>query len=69
MASNKLGGNGFSSVQPTRLTPAEVQELGNFFKQLLESSKLSKWIVLAGIGALVETAHILWQAARFLLGR
>jgi hypothetical protein len=56
-------------VQPTRLTPAEVQELGNFFKQLLESSKLSKWIVLAGIGALVETAHILWQAARFLLGR
>jgi hypothetical protein len=66
--------SGFESAGPPpaesegRLTPAQFQELGFFFKKLLDDSPLKKWIVLAGIGAGVELLHIAWLAIRFLAG-
>lgn len=63
-------GVGFTpSTAPPRLTPAEFQEIGVFFKRFLEETYLAKWIILAGIGGALETLHILWLAVRFLLNR
>jgi hypothetical protein len=59
------GAGGFNPT--TRLSTREFQELGDFFKKLLQESHLAKWIVLAGLGAAIEILHILWLAARFLL--
>ncbi len=40
--------------------------MAEFFKRFLESSPLAKWIVLAGVGGLLEVLHTLWLAVRFL---
>jgi hypothetical protein len=60
-----------SSYSPSRLkapslTFSQFQEIAEFFKQFLESSSLKKWIILAGVGGLVELAHTAWLALRYL---
>jgi hypothetical protein len=52
-----------------RLTPAEFQELGFFFKQLLENRYLAPWVIAAAVGAILEGLHVVWLAFRYLLGR
>lgn len=47
---------------PTRLTIDEFLRV----KKMFEDSPLAKWIVLAGIGGLVELIHTLWLAARYV---
>jgi len=54
---------------PARLSLPEIKELGDFFKGLLENTKLTKWIILAGVGGLCELLRLGWDAARFLLHR
>lgn len=60
---------GYTPAKPSKLTPAEFRELGVFFKELIESTSLAKWVIAAGVGAILEGLHILWLAARFLLHR
>jgi hypothetical protein len=68
--SAKKKGKGFEAPGDTaRLTAAEFQELGFFFKRLLENKYLAPWVIAAGIGAILEGLHVLWLAARYLLGR
>jgi hypothetical protein len=47
----------------------DVQRMGTFFKDLLESTHLKMWIILAGIGGACEAIRLAWDAARFLLRR
>ena len=68
--SNKKKGKGFEAADDSkRLTAAEFQELGFFFKQLLENRYLAPWVIAAGVGAILEGLHIVWLAFRYLLGR
>jgi len=59
---------GFNPVppEPTRLTIDELQKLGVFFKQLIDSSNLRWAVVAAGIAAILEIFHIGWLAARYI---
>ena len=67
---NKKKGKGFEAADDSkRLTAAEFQELGFFFKQLLENRYLAPWVIAAGVGAILEGLHIVWLAFRYLLGR
>jgi hypothetical protein len=50
-----------------RLTPGEYQDMALFFKDFIEKTRLAKWIIAAGIGALLEGVHIVWLALRFFL--
>ena len=52
---------------PTRMTIDDVQQLGRFFKDLIDSSSLKWWIIAAGLGAVIEALHVLWLAARYIL--
>ena len=68
--STKKKGKGFEAASdPARLTAAEFQELGFFFKKLLENKYLAPWVIAAGIGAILEGLHVIWLAGRYLLGR
>jgi hypothetical protein len=51
------------------MTIGDVKEMGSFFKQLIDDSSLKKWVVVAGVGAIVEMIHVLWLAGTWLLGR
>jgi len=51
------------------VTIEDVQRMGTFFKELIESTHLKKWIILAGVGGICEALRIVWDAARFLLKR
>ena len=53
----------------TLVTIEDVQRMGTFFKELIESTHLKKWIILAGVGGICEALRIVWDAARFLLKR
>jgi hypothetical protein len=44
-----------------------IDELA-LLKKLLSDSRLSFWIKAAGLGAIFEIGHILWQALRYLKG-
>jgi|HubBroStandDraft_6_1064221.scaffolds.fasta_scaffold4066354_1 hypothetical protein len=52
-----------------RLTPAEFQDLGNFFYKLSESKSAQTLAVLAAIGAILEGLHIIWLALLWMGGR
>jgi hypothetical protein len=54
---------------PSTATFAEFQDLGRFFTELVESSHLKWWIILAGIGGLLEAAHVVWLAFMWVWGR
>ena len=63
MSANRRNGSGFNpSSEPSKLTIDDVAKL----KKVLSDSGLSKWIIMAGIGAVLESLHILWLAARFV---
>jgi hypothetical protein len=66
MSANRKGGGNYEPAPEPRLTTAEFQEIGIFFKELLENTKLGKWIILAGLGAALEGLHILWLAVRYI---
>lgn len=53
----------------TLVTIEDVQRMGTFFKELIESSHLKKWIILAGVGGICEGLRIAWDVAKFLLAR
>ena len=53
-------------TRPTRMTIDDIQQLGGFFKELIDSSGLKVWIILAGLGSAVEIAHIIWLAVRYV---
>lgn len=69
LSDRKHVGGGYlpAPLKPAQLTIPEIQSLGSFFKELIDSSDLKKWVVVAGVGAGLEILHILWLAARFLL--
>lgn len=50
------------SGKPTKLTLDEFVQV----KKIFEDSKLAKWIILAGIGALAELLHVVWLAIRYV---
>jgi len=52
-----------------RLTPAEFQDLGNFFYRLSESKSAQTLALLAGVGAVLEGLHVLWLAILWVAGR
>jgi len=55
------------------MTVSEVQELGTFFKGLIEQSSLAKWVIMAGAAAMasaiMEFVHLGWLAAKYFLQR
>ena len=60
--------NGRRSGDPadsTLVTIEDVQRIGTFFKDLIESSHLRWWIILAGVGGLCELVRIVIDAVRF----
>ena len=73
MSANKKDGGGdglgVSPSGPARLTPEEFQSIGLFFKQILESSPLKTWIILAGLFAVLSFAldviRMIWLAIRY----
>jgi hypothetical protein len=42
--------------------------MGTFFRELIESTHLKKWIVLAGLGGLCELLRLGWDVFKFLQG-
>jgi hypothetical protein len=59
-ASGGAGPGGNYNPVP-RLTLKQFKEYASFFKELLSDNPLVKWsIVIAGVGGLFETIHILW---------
>jgi hypothetical protein len=66
MSAEKRDGKGYAAAgQPPRLTLSEYQEIGQFFKQLIDSPL--RWaIIAAGVGAIVEGLHVFWLAVRYL---
>ena len=47
----------------------DVERIGTFFKKLLADSPAIKWsIIAAGVGGVLESAHIVWLALRYLRG-
>ncbi|HTR23409.1 MAG TPA: hypothetical protein VMI10_05450 [Terriglobales bacterium] len=59
--------------RPASMTVSEVQELGTFFKGLIEQSSLAKWVIMAGAAAMasaiMEFVHLGWLAAKYFLQR
>jgi hypothetical protein len=49
----------------TLMTIEDVQRMGTFFKELVESSHLKWWIILAGVGGLCELIRIIIDAVKF----
>jgi len=49
----------------TLVTIEDVQRIGTFFKDLIESSHLRLWIILAGVGGLCELVRIVIDAVKF----
>ena len=70
MSPNDKDAGGFNPSGPPRLTPEEFQSIALFFKQFLESTPLKKWIILAGLFAVLtfvlEAIRMAWLAIRFL---
>jgi hypothetical protein len=60
------GGYTPPKLKAPSLTFSQFQEIAQFFKQYLEESPLRKWIILAGVGGLVELIHTVWLAIRYL---
>jgi hypothetical protein len=48
------------------MTIDDFQQLGLFFDKLINSPSIRWSIIAAGAGAVVETLHIFWLAARYL---
>jgi hypothetical protein len=48
----------------TLMTIEDVQRMGTFFKELVESSHLKWWIIFAGVGGLCELIRIIIDAVR-----
>lgn len=48
----------------TLMTIEDVQRMGTFFKDLLESSHLKTWIILAGVGGIAAVVATLIEIAR-----
>jgi hypothetical protein len=49
----------------TLVTIEDVQRFGTFFKDLIESSHLRWWIILAGVGGLCELVRLVVDAVKF----
>jgi hypothetical protein len=49
----------------TLVTIEDVQRFGTLFKDLIESSHLKWWIILAGVGGLCELIRIIIDAVKF----
>lgn len=54
------------SKRPTKLTLEEMKDVAEFFRELFRDSWLPMWIVIAGVGALLEGLHILWLLLRYV---
>lgn len=51
-----------------KLTVDEIDKFAQVIKKLVDSSPLIKWaIIAAGVGAIIDSVHILWLAARYVL--
>lgn len=59
---------GVANPTSTRMTIEDVQRMGTFFRELIESTHLKKWIVLAGLGGLCELLRLGWDVFKFLQG-
>jgi len=65
MSSNR--GGGYSSSGQTRLTLDDIQQIGNFFKNILKAEPGIKLaIYAAGIAGVVEVAHTVWLILRYV---
>lgn len=63
MSTSKRRSAGFNPPsEPTRFSVDELSQL----KKVLSDSGLSKWIIAAGVGAILEGLHIIWLAARYI---
>jgi hypothetical protein len=70
MSNEDPAGSGARRNRPTytpALTPDDFERWAKIIKQLVSDSGLKWWIIAAGVGAVVETLHIVWLAARYLL--
>jgi hypothetical protein len=54
---------------PPLLTPAEFQDMGNFFFKLSENKTAKTLATLAAIGAMLGGLHVLWLALLWIHGR
>jgi hypothetical protein len=43
----------------------DIQKMSEIFKSWVDTSNLKWWIIAAGVGAIVETFHIIWLGFRF----
>lgn len=48
----------------TLMSIDDVQRMGTFFKDLLESSHLKKWIILAGVGGIAAVIATVLELIR-----
>jgi hypothetical protein len=61
------------SVPKRRSTPYspgysldDFQKMSEIFKSWVDDTKLKWWIIAAGVGAILESLHIVWLAARYV---
>jgi hypothetical protein len=67
MSSKPKGNGGFNPAPPTKsYSLEELEEIGSFFKRLIDESNLRWAVVAAGIAAIAEILHICWLAIRYL---
>lgn len=70
-AESQSKGTGFNPYRPptkTKMTIEDFEQLAGVFKRLVDDSGLKWWIILAGMGALVDILHTIWLAIRYLKG-
>jgi hypothetical protein len=65
MSPNDKVGGSFSP--PAKLTWGQYQEMMLFFRDFFADKPVIKWsIILAGVGGLLESLHVVWLALRFV---
>ncbi len=53
-------------LQQYRQINEMYQDTANHLKGLLKDTGLEKWIIAAGVGAILEALHIVWLAIRYI---
>ena len=48
--------------RPTKVTIPEIAEL----RKIFEDSKLAKWVILAGVGGVVEVLRLLYDVVKYV---
>jgi len=56
-------------AETPQFTLSQLQTLFDLLDRINANRNLKYWIIAAGVGAIVETVHVLWLAILWLGGR